>query len=135
MVHSLLLSVGIGVAIFGLLRLLAQSRQDPNESRDMAEVQRLAATGQLIRAIKLHRELTGMGLKESKDAVEAMFRGAVTSSVPPAFSTGPNPEADARILALLRQNKYIEAVKIHRETYGVGLKESKDAIDRLKAGL
>ncbi len=32
------------------------------------------AAGQLIAAIKRHRELTGAGLKESKDAVEAMQR-------------------------------------------------------------
>ena len=35
-----------------------------------SEVCRLADAGQKIEAIKLHREETGVGLKEAKDAVE-----------------------------------------------------------------
>ena len=36
-----------------------------------AEARQLADAGQKIPAIKLHREQTGLGLKEAKDAVEA----------------------------------------------------------------
>ncbi len=36
-----------------------------------AEVRQLADAGQKIEAIKVHREQTGVGLKEAKDAVEA----------------------------------------------------------------
>lgn len=36
-----------------------------------AEVRQLADAGQKIEAIKVHREQTGLGLKEAKDAVEA----------------------------------------------------------------
>ena len=38
----------------------------------MGEVAALKAQGKLINAIKLYREHTGQGLKEAKDAVEAM---------------------------------------------------------------
>ncbi len=38
----------------------------------MAEVERLVHEKQLIMAIKVYRELTGVGLKEAKDAVEAI---------------------------------------------------------------
>jgi ribosomal protein L7/L12 len=38
----------------------------------MGEVLALKNSGQLIQAIKLYRERTGLGLKEAKDAVEAM---------------------------------------------------------------
>ena len=38
----------------------------------MAEVAALKGEGKLINAIKLYREKTGLGLKEAKDAVEAM---------------------------------------------------------------
>jgi large subunit ribosomal protein L7/L12 len=38
----------------------------------MAEVRALKAQGKLINAIKVYRERTGLGLKEAKDAVEAM---------------------------------------------------------------
>ena len=36
------------------------------------QIQAAIASGQLIAAIKRYRELTGAGLKEAKDAVEAM---------------------------------------------------------------
>jgi ribosomal protein L7/L12 len=35
------------------------------------------------------------------------------------------------ITMLLRQGRKIEAIKIYREKYGVGLKEAKDAVDRM----
>jgi len=37
-----------------------------------ADVLRLIQSGEKIMAIRCHREITGLGLKESKDAVEAM---------------------------------------------------------------
>jgi len=45
----------------------------PDSSLD-AQVLSIAATGGKIAAIKWHREQTGQGLKESKDAVEALLR-------------------------------------------------------------
>ena len=39
------------------------------------EVRRLADDGRKIEAIKAHRELTGAGLRDAKDAVEAYLRG------------------------------------------------------------
>jgi ribosomal protein L7/L12 len=39
----------------------------------MTEVRRLKESDNLIQAIKLYREHTGLGLKESKDAVEALY--------------------------------------------------------------
>ncbi|SEB49170.1 hypothetical protein SAMN04489844_0276 [Nocardioides exalbidus] len=39
-----------------------------------AEVRRLVADDKLIHAIKLYREKTGCGLREAKEAVEAMQR-------------------------------------------------------------
>ena len=38
----------------------------------MVEVQELKRSGKVINAIKLYRERTGVGLKEAKDAVDAM---------------------------------------------------------------
>ncbi len=38
----------------------------------MSEVQSLRSAGKTIHAIKLYREHTGVGLKEAKDAVEAL---------------------------------------------------------------
>lgn len=39
-----------------------------------ADVIRLVESGEKIMAIRCYREITGQGLKESKDAVEAMVR-------------------------------------------------------------
>jgi ribosomal protein L7/L12 len=39
-----------------------------------ADVLRLVELGEKIIAIRCYREITGQGLKESKDAVEAMMR-------------------------------------------------------------
>ena len=39
------------------------------------QIKELIAKGQKIAAVKLYRELTNVGLKEAKDAVEAIERG------------------------------------------------------------
>lgn len=39
----------------------------------LAEVRRLKESGNVIQAIKAYREHTGLGLKEAKDAVEALY--------------------------------------------------------------
>ena len=58
---------------------LAQLASDPGSIVDvpdaepwMVEVQELKRSGKVIHAIKLYREHTGVGLKQAKDAVEAM---------------------------------------------------------------
>jgi ribosomal protein L7/L12 len=58
-----------------LLLKQANIKFDPyaSVSREIAEAVR---AGQIIEAIKLHRESTGVGLKEAKDFVEAVQRRA-----------------------------------------------------------
>ena len=46
---------------------------------DLGEIERLTRNGQKINAIKLLREQTGLGLKEAKDAVDAIERGQLPS--------------------------------------------------------
>jgi ribosomal protein L7/L12 len=41
---------------------------------DMTEIEQMLRKGQKIEAIKIYRQKTGVGLKEAKDAVEAMER-------------------------------------------------------------
>mgnify|MGYP000091253334 CR=1 FL=1 len=45
------------------------------EAAKLAEIKKLADSGKKIEAIKLYRETFGVGLKEAKDAVEAIERG------------------------------------------------------------
>ena len=89
---------------------------------------------QLIHAIKLYREATGVGLAEAKAAVEDMARGEAVK--PPAGSVDyDNPILDAKIKSLLSKGQKIDAIKIYREEYGVGLKEAKDVVDRIEMSM
>jgi hypothetical protein len=61
---------------------------DPNPEIQAARIKEEIFAGNKIQAIKLHRELTGMGLKESKDAVEAM-EAELRRTSPTLFSQTP----------------------------------------------
>jgi ribosomal protein L7/L12 len=89
---------------------------------------------QLIHAIKLYREATGASLAEAKDAVEEMARDEYTKP-PDGVTNNDSPILEARIKSLLSKRQKIEAVKIYREEYGVGLKQAKDAVDRIEASM
>jgi ribosomal protein L7/L12 len=93
------------------------------------EIQRAIANRRTIEAIKLYRELHGVGLKEAKDAVDAMSRGQA-----PASRTVHDADEQQVYNALFAGNK-IEAIRIWRQISGNGLKESKDFIDALELDL
>ncbi|MBM3644302.1 MAG: hypothetical protein FJX02_08175 [Alphaproteobacteria bacterium] len=65
------------------------------DSRREAELRALIAAGDKLGAIKLHRELTGAGLKESKETVEAMLEGK------PAGGAGAVQAASGRATMIL----------------------------------
>ena len=89
---------------------------------------------QLLHAIKLYREATGVGLAEAKAAVEAMSRNEAVKP-PDGVMNYDNPILEGRIRSLLSKRQKIEAVKIYREEYGVGLKEAKDAVDGIERSM
>jgi len=89
---------------------------------------------QLIYAIKLYREATGVGLAEAKDAVEKMARNEYVKP-PDGVRDYDNPVLEGKIKSLLARRQKIDAVKIYREEYGVGLKEAKDAVDRIEVSM
>ncbi len=60
---------GIGQGLTPPLRAPAR----PLDPAFEAEVRRLAQHGDTIEAIRLYRERTGLGLKEAKDAVDALL--------------------------------------------------------------
>jgi ribosomal protein L7/L12 len=86
-------------------------------------------SGNKIRAIKLYREQTGVGLKEAKHAVEMMEREGGMHAV--ASDPVQTYEKDDAIEHMLIAGQKINAIKYYRQRTGVGLKEAKDAIDRM----
>jgi ribosomal protein L7/L12/DNA-binding beta-propeller fold protein YncE len=124
---------GIGNIDFGDLSALT------GKALKIGEIQRLIQSGQKIYAIKLFRETFGVGLKEAKDAVDAMEEGksidisgmqVKTSSL----NLQSNAESIAEIQRLLQGGQKIEAIKRFREMTGVGLKEAKDAVEAIERG-
>lgn len=86
---------------------------------------------QLINAIKLYREATGVGLAEAKQAVEEMARDEFTKPSS-EMQMNNDPIMDNKIRSLLAKGKKVEAVKIYREEHGIGLKEAKDYVDQIE---
>ena len=122
----------------GRLRLDVPSAPLPNGTTlpeyERTTIAELLARGQKIEAIKRYRTLTGVGLKEAKDAVESWERAGSAPAIPTA-TPAPAPGGDiAEVHALARSGKKIEAIKRYRELTGVGLKEAKDAVERMEAG-
>ena len=58
-----------------------------DQAKELAEVAKLVRQGQKIEAIKLYREIFGVGLKEAKDAVENIEAGRPISMLSTSFST------------------------------------------------
>lgn len=108
-----------------------------------AVLQELVRHGRKIEAIKRYRELSGVGLREAKEAVDALSRQVAgahplpTHGVLPAKAAVLREVADADIEAQIRAGLLIDAIKLYREKTGVGLKEAKDAVeawrDRMRA--
>ncbi len=105
------------------------SAQEPTAglSSEDAEVLELVRGGKKIQAIKLYRERHGVGLAEAKDAVEALAIGREPGSTEVAT------DIEAEVLALMRDQKKISAIKLYREHHQTGLKEAKDAVEALAA--
>lgn len=60
--------------------------------------------------------------------VRAITARGERGSLPPL---PPGLSGDAAIQALLQRGRKIEAIKIYREQHGVGLKEARQAVERM----
>ena len=109
-------------------------RRAPGSGIDDPELREHLAAHRLIEAIKRYRELTGVGLKDAKDAIEAFQRGEPLSM--PAVVAVPQPTDsaidDPELREHLAADRLVDAIKCYRELTGLGLKESKDAIEALR---
>ncbi len=107
----------------------------------MSQVFSHIRSGNKIEAIKLYREQTGLGLKEAKDAVDALEK-AINAGIPvdsmltaPPSTNLPQGNWMQEVMDEIRAGRKINAIKIYRENSGLGLKESKDAVDALEKNL
>lgn len=81
-----------------------------------------------INAIKLYRQQTNIGLKEAKEAVEMM---QVEMQATKAFNLAEAYKNENDIEYILLAGNKINAIKIYRQRTGVGLKEAKEAVERM----
>ena len=84
--------------------------------------------GNLMEAIKLLRS-SGMGLKEAKDTLEAHARGKPPPHAPTFSASTLGGALPPDVINALQKGQKIEAIRLMREQTGLGLKESKDAVD------
>jgi ribosomal protein L7/L12 len=121
----------------------------------LQEVLNLLGQGQKLVAVKLIKESTTLGLKESKDLADLLYENlgseAILEQVLTPFlpffekkqeiipqQASQNTEFGTKvsmdtILDLIRKGKKIEAVKLVKDTDGLGLKESKDIVEAIQA--
>jgi large subunit ribosomal protein L7/L12 len=103
----------------------------PQPSDLQQQIISLLKQNQTIAAIKLYRERTGAGLAEAKGAVEALATG---QAIEPGKAQSIDERSfEGQILALMRSQKKIEAIKLYRQQTGAGLKQAKDAVESLAA--
>jgi len=98
------------------------------------KIHQLLHDKQLIQAVYIYREATGVSLAEAKEAVEEMAQNELTKP-PSGVRNYDDPVLEGKIKSLLSKGKKIEAVKIYRAEYGIGLKEAKDAVERIEASM
>jgi ribosomal protein L7/L12 len=130
----------IAAAPAGAVSGMAPQEETPIASMTMAAadsvVRAMAARGETIQAVKMVREMTGLGLKEAKDYVDALpnappmmtvARQMVAAAVGQGSSTSMRTDA----AALVARGQALDAIKLVRERTGMGLKEAKDYVDEL----
>jgi len=104
-----------------------------HQAQKLKEVKRLAQSGRMIDAIKLYREITNVGLKEAKDAVEALQRGDPFIRLDDVSTTAtPQAEKMKEVVRLIKEGNKLEAIKVFREATGVGLKDAKEAVEAIE---
>jgi ribosomal protein L7/L12 len=102
------------------------------------EVQEAIQNGDQIKAIKSYRQSTGVGLKESKEFIEGIMtperqieRKLDALLQHEGIQYDPHANMSSGVLDAIRNGNNIMAIKLYRESTGVGLKEAKDAVDEV----
>ncbi len=96
------------------------------------EIAELVRQGKKIEAIKLLREASGMGLKETKDFIERDASPEALDAVI-RHAARPAPAAgDDDVRRLVAEGQGIKAIKLLRQQTGMSLKQAKEAVDAMR---
>ena len=98
------------------------------------KIHKLLHDRQLIQAVKLYHDVTGVSLAEAREAVEAMARNEFTKP-PSGVRNYDDPVLESKIKSLLSKGKKIEAIKIYRAEYSTSLQEATVAVERVEASM
>jgi len=106
----------------------------------LSEVQQLIHRNEMISAIKVVKNKTGLSLKECKDIVESISRSNLitksayhhTSSISTDDLFQKN-QTDEQLNQLLQQNKKLEARKLVRDTARMDLSTAKKFVESLQS--
>ena len=98
------------------------------------KIHKLLHDKKLLQAVKEYHDATGVSLSEAKDAVEEMARNEYAKP-PSGVRNFDDPVLEGKIKSLLSKGQKLDAIKIYREKYGTGLKEAKNAVERMEATL
>jgi len=86
--------------------------------------------GNMIEAIKIVREETGLDLKEAKDLVDQYATQGPSVKSPVEVKQGASAlQMPIEAINALQQGSKIEAIRIVRENNRLGLKEAKDFVE------
>jgi len=104
------------------------------------EILALLSAGQKINAIKVYRQATRAGLKQAKEAVEAIEAGGtldanLLTAHENRFSlSSEDASTISQATQLVREGNKVEAIRLLRNQYDVSLKVAKEAADLLEMG-
>ncbi len=99
------------------------------EATHDADFQDALARGVKIEAIKIYREKTGLGLKESKDAVEYYLAGGEATKKRRQI---PDADSAAGVRDLLEEGRRDEAIDLYAKFAGVDQYTAIDAVDQIE---
>lgn len=98
-----------------------------------AEIRSLLDARQKIQAIKLYRQHTGASLADAKSAVDAIDAGESADVNDLDAHVELDPTVEKEIVDLLDRGETVQAVKKYHDETGRGLKQSKEALQRIAA--
>ena len=103
----------------------AETLQDPQFVEYMAK-------GQKIHAINRLRELTNVGLKKAKEAVEAYFERSNVLLNDAPKKAPPHTVSDHGLRRLIEQGRIEEAIEAYRLFTGVDVYTARDAVEQMR---